>query len=119
MNKQKGLSLSGLLLWLLILIPVAVLGLKVVPTVLEYYAILKDAKAAINQAGPEATVADVRKAYDKYAEIDNLQFKSADLQITKEGNRIVAAFEYEKVIPLFGNVSLLIDYRGSTAASKE
>lgn len=115
MHKQKGVSLGGLLMLLVLLLPVGLVGLKTVPTVIEYYAILKDAKAAVNQVGPEATVADVRKAFDKYAEVDNLELKSADLQISKEANRIVVSFEYEKVIPLFGNVSLLIDYRGTTA----
>ncbi|MCK6412071.1 MAG: DUF4845 domain-containing protein [Azonexus sp.] len=115
MKRQMGVSLSGLLLWLVVLLSGALLGLKVTPTVIEYYSILKDAKAAINQVGPDATVADVRKAYDKYAEVDNLELKSSELQIGKEGNRIVVSFEYEKVIPLFGNVSLLINYRGKTA----
>jgi len=115
MHKQKGVSLGGLLMLLVLLLPVGLVGLKTVPTVIEYYAILKDAKAAVAQVGPEATVADVRRAFDKYAEIDNLQLKSSDLQISKESNRIVVSFEYEKVIPLFGNVSLLIDYRGTTA----
>ena len=33
------------------------------------------------------------------------------------GGRIVIEFAYEKRIPLFWNVSLLIDYKGSTAGS--
>jgi len=115
MKYQRGISLSGLLLWLVVGILGAVLGMKVVPSVLDYYTVLKDAKAAIAQAGPEASVADVRKAFDKYAEIDSLQFKSSELDISKEEGKIVASFAYEKVIPLFANVSLLIDFQGSTA----
>ena len=62
------------------------------------------------------TVAEIRAMYGKYAEVDHTQTVSpADLDISKEGGEVVIAFAYEKRIPLFWNVSLLIDYKGSTA----
>src|SRR5574343_608504 len=111
MNKQRGVALSGLLFWSIVLVLVAVLGMKVLPTFIEYQKILKDAKATVNQVGPEATVPDVRRAFDKFAEIDMLEFKSTDLDVSKDGGKIVIDFAYEKRIPLFWNVSLVIDYR--------
>lgn len=117
MKKQAGVALSGLLLWSVILVLVAVLGMKVAPTFIEYQKILKDAKATVNQVGPEATVPDVRRTFDKFAEIDMLDFKSTDLDVSKDGGKIVIEFAYEKRIPLFWNVSLLIDYKGSTTGS--
>ncbi len=117
MKKQAGVALSGLLLWSVILVLVAVLGMKVAPTFIEYQKILKDAKATVNQVGPEATVPDVRRTFDKFAEIDMLDFKSSDLDVSKDGGKIVIEFAYEKRIPLFWNVSLLIDYKGSTTGS--
>lgn len=115
MNKQRGVALSGLLFWGIVLILVSVLGMKVAPTYLEYYKILKDAKATVAKATPDSTVADVRKSFAKFAEIDMLDFKSSDLEVSKEGGRIVIEFAYEKRIHLFWNVSLIIDYQGSTA----
>lgn len=115
MKKQRGVALSGLLFWSVILVLVAVLGMKVLPTYIEYTKILKDAKSTLSKVGPESTVADVRRTFDKFAEIDMLDFKSSDLEVTKDGGKIVIEFGYEKRIPLFWNVSLLIDYKGSTA----
>ena len=117
MKKQRGVALSGLLFWSVILVLVAVLGMKVLPTYIEYTKILKDAKATISKVGPESTVTDVRRTFGKFAEIDMLDFKSSDLEVTKDGGKIVIEFGYEKRIPLFWNVSLLIDYKGSTAGS--
>lgn len=111
---QRGLTLSGLLVWGVFLVVVAVFGMKVVPTYIEYYKIQKDSKAAVAQVGPEATVADVRKAFDRFAEIDMLEFSSSQLEISKDNGKIVVEFAYEKRIPLFANVSLVIDYQGST-----
>ena len=65
--------------------------------------------------GPDATVADVRRTFDNFANIDMLDFKPEQLDISKEGGEIVIAFSYEKRIHLFYNVNLLIDFNGSTA----
>lgn len=115
MRYQRGIALSGLLFWGVVLVLVAVLGMKVAPTYLEYFKILKDAKATVAKSGPESTVADIRKTFDRFAEIDMLEFSSKQLDVSKQNGRIVIEFAYEKRIPLFANVSLLIDYQGSTA----
>ncbi len=115
MKYQRGVALSGLIFWGIIIALVAILGMKVAPTTIEYYKVLKDAKATVNKVGPEATVAEVRKTFDNFANIDSLEFKSEQLDITKDGGKIVASFDYDKKIPLFANVSLVINYKGSTA----
>ena len=114
MKFQRGVALSGLIFWGVVLVLVAVLGMKVAPTVIEYYKILKDAKATVAKANPDSTVADIRKSFDRFAEIDMLEFQSKDLDVSKDGGKVVIEFAYEKRIPLFWNVSLLIDYQGST-----
>ena len=115
MKYQRGMALSGLIFWGVVIALVAILAMKVVPTTVEYYKILKDAKASVNKVGPDATVADVRRTFDNFANIDSLDFKPEQLDISKEGGKIVASFDYDKRIPLFANVSLLINYKGSTA----
>lgn len=102
-------------MWSIGIVLVAVLGMKVVPTYLEYYKILKDSKATAAKATPDSTVADIRKSFDKFAEVDHLDFKGSDLEISKDGGKVVIDFAYERRIPLFWNVTLLIEYKGSTA----
>lgn len=115
MKHQRGVALSGLIFWGIVIALTAVLGMKVAPTYLEYFKILKDAKATVAKSGPESTVVDIRKTFDRFAEIDMLEFSSKQLDVSKQNGRIVIEFAYEKRIPLFANVSLLIDYQGSTA----
>ncbi len=118
MKYQRGVSLSGVMFWGFIIALIAMLGIKVAPSAIEYYKILKDIKATAVNLQPNATVADVRQAFAKYAEVDHLtEFNPQDLDVSKEGNQIVISFDYEKKIPLGFNVSLLINYRGSTGGS--
>ncbi len=115
MRNQRGVALSGLLFWSIVLVLVAVLGMKVAPTFIEYQKLVKDIKATATKAGPDSTVADIRSSFNKFAEIDMLEFEGSDLDISKDNGRIVISFEYEKRIPLFWNVGLIIDYKGSSA----
>lgn len=116
MNKQKGVSLSGLLVWCFIIAMVSLLTMKVTPSAIEYYKIRKDIKAVVLNAGPNATVPELRRAYDRFTEIDQISdIRPEDLDISKDGGQIVISFAYEKKIGLFGPVSLLIEYQASTA----
>jgi Domain of unknown function (DUF4845) len=116
MKRQRGMGFAGVLVVLVGIIFLAIIGMKMVPAYLEYFAI-KKAVAAISQGGQlrNATVADVRKAFELRQAIDDFtSVGPKDLEITKDGNEVVIAFAYERRIPLFYNISLLIDFAGSS-----
>lgn len=111
--KQRGISLFGLILALIFVALVAMLGMKVVPAVIEYRAINKaiiDAK----QAGK--TEREIRQAFDRRAEVGYIDaIKGYDLEIVKVNDELDVSFAYEKKIPLFGPASLVLDFSGTTA----
>jgi len=114
-RRQRGMTLSNLLLAACAVALLALLGMKVVPEYIEYRQIIASIKKVTTAAGPEATVKQIREAFDRQANVDYItSITGADLDITKEGGRIVVSFAYEKRIPLFANVSLLLDFSGST-----
>jgi Domain of unknown function (DUF4845) len=107
-NRQHGISIMGLLTVLVILIVLALFAMKVIPSFLEF----RTAKSAIEAIGRTAqNPADVRRAFENRAAIDNIStISSKDLEISREGNQLVVAFAYRKEVPLFGPVGLYIDY---------
>ena len=118
MNGQRGVALSGLLVWGVIIAVVALLGMKVGPEYLEYYKVLKACKVVAGASSGQ-TVTDIRKAFDRQADIDTIKvIKGTDLEVSKDGNDIVVGFAYESRIPLFLNISLLIDFQGSSSGRK-
>jgi hypothetical protein len=112
-SKQEGVSLGALMIVMFILIFVAVLGFKLIPSYMEF----GRAKSAIetiarNQA---SSVAEARKAFDARATVDDIGvIKGSDLEITKEGNEVVIRFGYRKEIPLFANVGMFIDFAANS-----
>ena len=120
MRAQRGFSLGSLLMWSVILVLLAIGGMKIVPSVIEYGTILKDAKKVAVAASPQDTVAEIRKAFQRFIDVDNItSITPAELDISKQGNEIVIEFFYAHKIPLGGPVSLLIEYQGSTRTASQ
>lgn len=115
-RKQLGLSLGALMVGAFVFIILALLGMKVAPSYLEFFTI-KKAVAALSTEKRGASPNDIRKAFDQRAQVDDINtIKGSDLEITKEGNEIVINAAYRKEIPLFRNIGLHIDF---AASSKE
>ncbi len=111
---QRGITLLGLLFWAVVIAFVALVGLRVVPTVNEYLTIQR----AVNKVASEglSTVPEIRAAFDRQKEIEYAitTISGKDLKITKEDERVVIRFAYQKEIELFSPVFLLIKYEGAS-----
>jgi len=110
---QRGLSLIGLLFWAIVIAVVALVAMKVLPTLNEFYTIQR----AVNKIAAEnlTTVPEIRAAFEKQKEIEYsiTSVSGKDLSITKESNgRTVIAFAYDKEIELVEPVFLVIKYTG-------
>ncbi|MDR2614257.1 MAG: DUF4845 domain-containing protein [Candidatus Accumulibacter sp.] len=114
MKYQRGLTLSGLMVWGVIIALMALVGMKVAPKVIDFYKIKKIvASTALGAEGK--TVTEIRDAFERYAAIDSITtITPADLDISKESGSVIVAFAYETRIPLFLNVSLLLDFQGES-----
>ena len=112
---QRGLSLIGLLFWAIVISVVALVAMKVLPTLNEFYTIQR----AVNKVAAEGhtTVPDIRRAFEKQKEIEYSisSVSGSDLEITKEASgRTVISFAYDKEIELVEPVYLVIKYRGQS-----
>jgi Tfp pilus assembly major pilin PilA len=114
-RRQQGLSLVGFIFVIAIVALIAVLGMKVVPTVVEYVGVKKAITAAKN-AG--STPAEIRASFDKQADTGYIESVSGkDLQITKTNDGFDVGVAYEKRIALIGPASLVIDYVAGTGVT--
>jgi hypothetical protein len=111
---QRGVSLIGLLAWAIIVGFVGYVAVRVLPTVNEYLTIQR----AVNRIATEgpATVAEVRKAFDRQKDIEYAisAISGKDLEVTKENDRLVIRFAYDREIPIVEPVYLLMKYKGQS-----
>jgi Tfp pilus assembly protein PilE len=114
MKSQRGLTLMGMIVTCIVIVFVAIGGLKIAPAYIEFYKV-KKAIVAVAQANQAENVANVRRAFENRIAIDDIEaVGSRDLDITKEGNELVISVAYSKRIPLFGNVNVVIDFAASS-----
>ena len=118
-NRQRGVSLIGLVLGSVVLIFVLLLGMKTLPPWLEFFT----AKKFINQIAQElrgGTILDIRKAWQLKTAIEDVPSVSdKDLEITKEAGEVVISFAYRKEIPLFANVGVYMDFAASSKGTEK
>ncbi|ARV20755.1 hypothetical protein AEP_03838 [Curvibacter sp. AEP1-3] len=108
-SKQRGISFIGLLFVGGILAMTGVIAAQVFPTVIEYTAIEK----AAQRASAGQSVVEVRAIFDKQTEVDTIKsITGKDLEVTKEGDKVVVAFSYQREIHLVGPAFLTLKYAG-------
>jgi Domain of unknown function (DUF4845) len=109
---QRGVSLIGLMFWAIVIGFIGYVAVRVLPTINEYLTIQRAINRIVTE-GP-ATVAEVRKAFERQKDIEYSisSISAKDLEITKENERLVIRFAYDKEIPLIEPVYLLVKYQG-------
>lgn len=111
MRAQKGITLIGMLMVSAIVVFVALVGFKLLPSYIEFFTI-KRVLQDIHGETRGGSVRDVQKAFDRRAVIDNISsVKGEDLEVEKKGD---GGFDvhalYTVRVPLFGNVNACIDF---------
>ena len=111
-SRQRGLTLFGLMFWAILIGFLAYVLVRVLPTINEYVTIQRAVeKIAATQP---ATVAEARQAFDRQRDLEYSisAITSKDLQVTKENDKVVIAFAYNKEVLIYGPVFVLIKYEG-------
>lgn len=111
-RKQQGLSLSNLLVWSIIIVLIAIFGMKLAPVYIEYSTITKNLKAIAKETEVQnGDLNQIRLSFSKRAQIDNIKSISGqDIKINRENGRVVLSAQYTVKIPLVANISLNIDF---------
>jgi len=109
---QRGITLFGLLFWAIVIGFTALLVMRVLPTMNEYFTIQRAVEKIAKEGG--TTVPEIRAAFEKQKQVEySIQsISGADLEITKENEKIIVKFAYDKEIELAAPVYLLIKYEG-------
>ena len=112
-KRQLGVSLGALMAISAVLIVVALIGLRLAPSYMEFFTIKKVMRDLAG--GRAASPAEIRKSFDQRAVVDGFQsVKGADLEVTKDGGELLITASYRKEIPLFGHLGLYIDFEASS-----
>jgi hypothetical protein len=111
-RNQRGITLFGLMFWAIVIGATALVGMRVLPTLNEYFTIQRAVNKIVQEGG--TTVPEIRTAFERQKQIEYsiTSISGKDLDITKENDKIVISFAYDKEIELVKPVYLVIKYEG-------
>jgi hypothetical protein len=112
LQSQRGVSLSGLIVGLGVIFALAVLGMRVFPSIMEYRSAKEGIASAKRQGG---TPNEMRQAFNKAADINMITaIGGQDLIVTKNNGETQLSFDYESKVTLFTDVYLGIHFAATT-----
>jgi hypothetical protein len=114
-RRQRGVTVIG---WLFLLIPVAVLGyvaIRLVPIYLNYMRVAHSVEQTATEMKTEdvATLTPllIRATLSKHFDIESITFPDVkDVTVTRDGSGWTLEAKFEDAAPLFGNISLVVDF---------
>jgi len=120
MIRQRGLSLSGLIVTLAILGFVGIMAAKLLPSYVEYWNVRKmfaqmEKNGSLNSPPPH-----IRYEFDKLNAISDVRsIGSKDLEIANQGGQTVVSADWSVKVPLVANISACVDFSASTGESAQ
>lgn len=117
-NKQRGVSMSGFLVAVVVLILLLIAGINIAPPYFQNKTIKSKFIEVANEPDlKNASVHDIRAAFTRLVAVSNITaIKAEDIDVTKDESGITLSASYQVKIPLIGNASLLLEFNPSSAS---
>jgi hypothetical protein len=114
-HTQRGVTFIG---WLFLLTPVAIVlyaGIRLAPMYLNYMRVSKSLSRMVTETasggGAGLNPVAMRNTLAKLFDVESIEHPDVkDIDFHREGDHWVAIADYEDVAPMFGNVSLLVQF---------
>jgi hypothetical protein len=111
MQKQRGLSLTGLLLVCGLVIVLALLGFKLFPAYAEYITVKKALSDIVRNPEYRSSTREIQAAFERRVTIDNIKaVGSKDLEIAKQGDSVSVSANWSVKVPIMYNLSACMDF---------
>ncbi len=114
MRKQRGVTMIG---WIFLLIPIAITlyaAIRVTPVYMNYYKVVSAMEKTASQLKVEEAVSpqSVRSTLGRHFDTGYVdELKAADIDVQRGDGVWSMTADYEKTVPLFGNMHLLMTFK--------
>jgi len=110
MRSQRGLTILGFLFVAAVVVTIALVGFRVFPAYVEYFAVKKALEQAVTEA-PTGSVQEIRRAFDFKAVAGYIEsVRGNDITVSRDSNRLTASVAWQRVLHMIGNASILLEF---------
>lgn len=113
-QRQRGLTMISWVVIFALIGFIAMVIIKLVPVYIEHGGIKSAMKGVAEELGPTASLSAVRTSLTRRMGVDNITVvEPADFELIKDGETTYLELVYEARTPLFGNISLVVEFQES------
>ena len=113
-DRQAGLTIVGFVLVAAVVMTIAMIGFRVLPSYIEYFSVEKTLKQTLLNSRDGVTPNEFRRDFDLKASANYIDsVRGTDVELTREGNELIASASWTTTLHLVGNVSLLLEFEAS------
>ena len=113
-QRQRGLTITGFIFVVAVGVVAVMVGARTIPAYIEWYTVQKVMANTLQSAKEGFTLYQFRRDFDLKASADYIDsVRGTDIEVTKEGNQLVATASWSRVLHLVGNVSLLLEFEAT------
>ena len=112
-QEQRGLTFIG---WLVLLIPLAIVGyaaIRLTPVYLNYMKVVRSMEQVATDFRSDESLNPgmIRGSLEKRLDVESVNFPAPkDIAVRRDGRTWIQQAKYEDVAPLFGEISLLVAF---------
>ena len=111
---QRGLTITGFLFVAIIAVIAIMVGARTVPAYIEWYTVQKVMANTLQTSKEGFPLYQFRRDFDLKAAADYIEsVRGTDIEVSKEGNQLVATASWSRILHLVGNVSLLLEFEAT------
>jgi hypothetical protein len=110
-QQQRGLTIIGFIFVAALVVAAVMVGFRMVPAYIEAYTVQKVMARTLQEEKEGFALSKFRSDFDLKASADYIDsVRGTDIEITKEGNELIATATWTRTLHLVGNVSLLLEF---------
>ncbi|HZQ59923.1 MAG TPA: DUF4845 domain-containing protein [Casimicrobiaceae bacterium] len=115
-RRQRGITFGGFLFVAAVIVVVVLIGFRVTPAVVEYYAVKQALGEALDNAKDPTALPDIQRAFQRRIDAGYIESVTPkDVELRKEGNTVIASVAWSRTMHLVANASLVLEFEATAA----
>ena len=113
-KRQQGLTILGFIFVAAVVGIFVMVGFRTLPSYIEYFTVKKVLARTLQDSKEGFSMYKFRRDFDLKASADYIDSVSgSDIEVSKDGNNLVATATWSKTLHLIGNMSLLLEFEAT------
>ena len=113
-KRQQGLTILGFIFVAAVVGIFVMVGFRTLPSYIEYFTVKKVLARTLQDSKEGFSMYQFRRDFDLKASADYIDsVNGSDIEVSKEGNNLVATATWSKTLHLIGNMSLLLEFEAT------